>query len=88
VGDLLGPADAPRGINLSVLQLFFVVVAVGAVVLLPWLARLPEDRNRHDDPILLGGAMLRPFRAATYLVNLIDPRSSSRSQSKPSERKS
>jgi Na+/melibiose symporter-like transporter len=87
-GIFLRPADAPRGINLSVLQLFFVVVAAGVVVLLPWLARLPEDRNRHDDPILLGGAMLRPFRAATYLVNLIDPRSSSRSQSKPSERKS
>ena len=27
------------------------------------------------DPILIGNAILRPFRAMTYLVNLVEPRS-------------
>jgi hypothetical protein len=86
-GLFLRPDDAPRGINLGVLELFFVIVAIGAVILLPWLARVPEDPSRHDDPIQLGGAMLRPFRAATYLVNLIDPRSGRGAQPDTSERK-
>ena len=37
-------------------------------------ARLSEDKSQPVEPILIGNAILRPFRAATYLVNLIDLR--------------
>jgi len=38
------------------------------------LARLPEDKAHPVNPILIGNAILRPFQAVTYLVNLVEPR--------------
>jgi hypothetical protein len=35
-------------------------------------ARLREDTKTHVDPIIIGNAVLNPFRAASYFVNLID----------------
>ena len=63
-----------RSINPDVFQWFFVSVAVGAIVLSTLMARLPEEKGQPVDPILIGNAILRPFRAMTYLVNLVELR--------------
>ncbi len=78
-----GPA---RGFDAAVFQWFFVSVAVGAVVLSSLHARLSEDKSQPVEPILIGNAILRPFRAATYLVNLIDLRNLGAGPPKPAER--
>ena len=49
-------------------------VVAGAVVLSWLLARLHEEKGEPVDPIMIGNAILRPFRAMTYLVNLVEPR--------------
>lgn len=64
-----------RGIDAQVFQWFFMSVVVGALVLFSLLGRLPEEKGQTVDPILIGNAILRPFRAVTYLVNLVEPRS-------------
>ena len=38
------------------------------------IARLPEDRGHPVEPLLIGNAILRPFRAMTYLASLVDHR--------------
>ena len=63
------------GIDTAVFQWFFVTVVVGAVVLFSLLSRLPEEKGQSVEPIMIGNAILRPFRAMTYLVNLVEPRS-------------
>jgi MFS family permease len=63
-----------RGIDTDVFQWFFVSVIVGAVVLFSLLGRLPEEKGQSVEPILIGNAILRPFRAMTYLVNLVEVR--------------
>ena len=74
-GMLLKSDDgAARSLDLEVFQWFFVSVVVGALVLSPLIARLPEEKGQTVDPILIGNAILRPFRAMTYLVNLVEPR--------------
>jgi MFS family permease len=67
-----------RGINPDVFQWFFVSVAAGAVVLFSLFGRLPEEKGQPVDPILIGNAILRPFRAVTYLANLVEPRAAAR----------
>ena len=62
-----------RGINTNVFQWFFVTVVIGAVVLSSILGRLHEEKGQPADPIMIGNAILRPFRAVTYLVNLVEP---------------
>lgn len=71
---LKGSGDAAPALDPRVFQWFFVTVVVGSVVLSSLIARLPEDKGHPVDPILIGNAILRPFRAMTYLVNLIDVR--------------
>ena len=66
---------AARGINAEVFQWFFMTVVIGAIVLSSLLGKLPEEKGQPVDPILIGNAILRPFRAMTYLVNLVEPRS-------------
>ncbi len=51
----------------------FITLAVGSIALSLWAARLTEDKSHPVEPILFGNAILRPFRAATYLINLIEP---------------
>jgi hypothetical protein len=63
-----------RAIDVEVFQWFFVTVVGGAAVLLPFFLRLPENRDEKVEPLQIGGAILRPLRAATALVNLIDLR--------------
>jgi hypothetical protein len=72
-----------RGIDPDVFQWFFVSVVVGSIGLSSLLGRLPEDKGQPVDPILIGNAILRPFRAMTYLVNLVEPRSIVQPKSPP-----
>lgn len=62
-------------INVTVFMTFFVFSLVSAVVISSRVARLPEDTRSSPEPLVIGNAILRPFRAATYLANLIDLRS-------------
>ncbi len=64
--------ESGPGMNVLVFQLFFVVVLVSVVVLSYLLARLPEEKAHPVEPLVIGNAIFRPFRAATYLVNLIE----------------
>lgn len=62
-------------LNVPVFGWFFVSSFV-STCLLSWLsARLPEERSAPVEPIMIGNAVLRPMRAMTYLVNLVDVRS-------------
>lgn len=70
---LKSDVGAGPGIDTAVFQWFFVSVVVGALGLIPLMARLPEEKGKSVDPILIGHAILRPFRAMTYLVNLVEP---------------
>jgi MFS family permease len=71
---LKGSDGAVRGFNTGVFQWFFVSVFVGAAALSTFIARLPEAKGHSVDPILIGNAILRPFRAMTYLANLVELR--------------
>ena len=74
-GIFLRSGEGPsRGINTQVFQWFFVTVVAGAIVISYRLVRLPEEKGHPVEPILIGNAILRPFRAVTYLVNLVEPR--------------
>lgn len=64
-----------RSIDPDAFQWFFVSVVAGSLLLSVGIGRLREDKGQPVDPILIGNAILRPVRAMTYLVNLIDPRS-------------
>ncbi len=68
-----GPSGAP-GLDAGVFQACFLALLAGTVVTMLWIRRLREDVSRRVEPALLGREWLRPFRAATSLVNLIDPR--------------
>jgi hypothetical protein len=65
-------ASGEPGIDVVVFQWFFVFVLVSACVLSALVARLPEDAQSSAEPLVIGNAILRPFRAASYLINLID----------------
>jgi len=79
-----GPA-----VNRVAFQVFFLFVLLSTVVLAVLCARLPEDRTLKVEPLMIGNALLRPFRAVTALISLIDlqafdrTRSSSEGDHKP-----
>lgn len=79
---LKGGDGAARGINPDVFQWFFVSVIAGAILISTFLGRLPEEKGQPVDPILIGNAILRPFRAMTYLVNLVELRPPRKPESK------
>ncbi|MBW7896251.1 MAG: hypothetical protein H3C27_14175 [Opitutaceae bacterium] len=68
--DAAGQPDIDAG----VFGWFFVQVVLSVSVLSCFIARLPEDSKVSAEPLVIGNALLRPFRAVTYLVNLVDPR--------------
>jgi MFS family permease len=77
-----GTNGAP-GINATVFQWFFVSVLVNVSILALLVARLHEDPKTRVEPLVIGNALLRPFRAASYLVNLIDLQSLGREPGRP-----
>ncbi|MFM1850942.1 MAG: hypothetical protein RIS54_626 [Verrucomicrobiota bacterium] len=79
-------ADGTPGIDGTMFQVFFIVVILSVTVLSVLLARLHEDKKTHVDPLIVGNALLRPFRAASYLVNLIDLQGAVRGRDEPSEK--
>lgn len=73
-GVALRSANPGDGMNLVAFQILFVAALVGCAVLVLRLTRLPEPDAPGIDPILPGSLLLRPHRAVSYLVNLVDPR--------------
>jgi hypothetical protein len=71
---LKSEAEGGSTIDVSIFQIFFLFVIAGVVVLSSLLARLAEDKDSGVDSLVIGNAIFRPFRAATYLVSLIDLR--------------
>lgn len=80
------PTGQPS-VDVGVFQVFFAIVLVSACVLSALMARLPEDTKTHVDPLIIGNAILRPFRAASYLINLIDLPLENRTAEKRQEEK-
>lgn len=77
--------ETPTGeptINTAAFQWFFVALILSLSVLSFFIARLKEDRSIEVEPLVIGNALLRPFRAASYLVNLVDLQSLARQQKK------
>lgn len=66
------------GIDEGLFQWFFASVLGSACILSVLVARLREDTTTPVEPIIIGNAILNPFRAVTYLVNLIDLRPGTR----------
>ncbi len=71
------------GIDVEMFQLFFLFVIGSVVVLSSLMARLAEDTP--VDSLVIGNAVLRPFRAATYLVSLVDLRELGKQAPGPTE---
>jgi MFS family permease len=65
-------SDGSPTIDVGVFQVFFATVLGSACVLSVLVARLPEDSKTSVEPIIISNALLNPFRAAFYIVNLID----------------
>ena len=72
-------------INTSAFQGFFVALILSFSVLSFFMARLKEDRSIEVEPLVIGNALLRPFRAASYLVNLVDLQSPAKKREKPAK---
>lgn len=62
------------GMDLAAFQAMFVTAFVVCVFLAVRLVRLPEPDAPDVEPLLPGSLLLRPHRAVSYLVNLVDPR--------------
>lgn len=71
---LKGGDGGSRAIDPDVFQYFFLTVIGGGLVLVPFFLRLPANKDARVEPLIIGDAILRPLRAATALVNLIDLR--------------
>ena len=72
-GLLLRGGDSETGLNVVAFEWFFFCVMAGAVLLSWRMARIHEEKGEPADPIMIGNAILRPFRAMTYLANLVEP---------------
>ncbi len=78
------PDDMQAGVPATdpiALQAMFGVVVAGSACLSWWLSRLPAEPNADGaEPLMIGNALLRPHRALGYLVNVIDPRTGSKTR--------
>jgi MFS family permease len=68
---LKGSGPVPS-VNVPVFEAFFVVVLVSMAVLLLWLPRLEGKVGPVLEPLLAGSWLLRPFRVAANLINLVE----------------
>ncbi|MDP3070944.1 MAG: hypothetical protein Q8N18_11680 [Opitutaceae bacterium] len=71
------------GVNVAAFEWFFICVMAGAVFLSWRMARMHEEKGEAADPIMIGNAILRPFRAMTYLANLVEPAEPKKDETKP-----
>lgn len=67
---LQGEGDAPS-VDLEAFRIFFWSVLGGSLALVAAVGAL-EEKAGHVDPLLGGGWLLRPFRAMTNLINLVE----------------
>ncbi len=72
-GRWLKPADGAAGLDTFWFQVFFVCTIVGAAVISYRLTRHPEPNAEDAEPLMVVNAILRPMRAASYLINLVEP---------------
>lgn len=70
-GLLLKPADGGAALSGSAFQAFFLVTLGGSLLLVLLVARI-EERAGHVDPLLQGSWLLRPYRALTSLISLVE----------------
>ncbi len=70
-GLLLKPGDGGPALAEGAFQAFFVVTLAGAGLLVFLVGRI-EERAGHVDPLLGGSWLLRPYRAVTSLINLVE----------------
>lgn len=61
-------------IDVNAFQLFFLFVVASVVILSSLMARLKEENPAAVQSLVIGNAIFRPFRAATYLASLVDLR--------------
>ncbi len=71
-GLLVKPEGGGAAVAAGAFQAFFAVTFVGSVLLVVLVRRL-EERAGHVDPLLGGSWLLRPYRAVTSLINLVEP---------------
>lgn len=67
---LQGEGDTPS-VDIQAFRIFFWSVLGGSLALVAAVGRL-EEKAGHVDPLLGGGWLLRPFRAMTNLINLVE----------------
>lgn len=76
-GLFLREGGGERGMDIAMFQAFFVFVIVSQFVLL-WNVRLLKAARGEAKPIQLAGALGRPVRSLSFLINLVDSRASRR----------
>lgn len=72
-GWLLRPADGRVGLDHAGFTVLFVCVLAGAAWVSYRLARRPEPEADAAEPLMVINTVLRPWRAAAYLINLTEP---------------
>jgi hypothetical protein len=72
-GSWMLPADGLAGLETFWFQALFGCLLAGAVVISWVLARKPEPDTDTAEPLMLINTVLRPWRAAAYLINLAEP---------------
>jgi MFS family permease len=73
-GLALRPEEGGTGLDATLFQALFAAALLGCAGLALVVFRLPEPDAPGLEPILPGSALLRPHRAVSYLINLVDPR--------------
>jgi len=73
-GWALRPEGGGAGMNLVAFQWLFITAFIICLIIALRLVRLPEPDAPDIEPLLPGSLLLRPHRAVSYLVNLVDPR--------------
>ncbi|HYC72660.1 MAG TPA: hypothetical protein VEB66_15730 [Opitutaceae bacterium] len=71
-GMFLKGGDHAPSVDPEAFRIFFWAVLGGSLALVAAVGSL-EEKAGHVDPLLGGGWLLRPFRAMTNLINLVEP---------------
>lgn len=72
-GWVLRPGGAAVGLDLWRFQVFFAVAMAGVAFISFRLGRRPEPNAEPAEPLMVVNAFLRPARAVSYLINLVEP---------------
>ena len=72
-GSWMHPADGHVGLDNHWFQALFGCLLVGSALISFGLARRPEPDADAAEPLMIINTVLRPWRAAAYLINLTEP---------------